>query len=112
MNDLLRPSLYDAYHHIQPVLQQSRGTVVADVVGPICETGDFIAKDRKIEDYSPGDLISVMSAGAYSFSMASNYNQRPRPPEVMVNGNSFDIVRERENYKDLVRGEHVPKYLK
>ena len=111
MNDLIRPSLYGAFHKIQPVIKQSRKTVVADVVGPVCETGDFLAKDREIEDCHPGELLAVMSAGAYGFAMASNYNARPRPPEVMVKGGEYSVTRKREEYQDLLKGEQFPDFL-
>ena len=111
MNDLIRPSLYDAYHKILPVKKQSRPPVVVDLVGPICESGDFLAKNREIEDCQPGELLAVMSAGAYGFVMASNYNARPRPAEVMVKADEYSIIRDRENYKDLHRGEHLPNFL-
>ena len=112
MNDLIRPSLYGAYHKIQAVLKQSRKTVVADIVGPICESGDFLAKDREVEDCRPGELLAAMSAGAYGFVMASNYNARPRPTEVMVKGDQYAVIRERETHKDLIRGEHIPNFLR
>ena len=106
MNDLPRPGLYGSYHAIKPVRKQRRGKeVVADVVGPICESGDFLAKARELPPAAPGDLLSVMSAGAYSFSMSSNYNSRPRAAEVMVKGRTFSVVRARESYRDLVKGE-------
>jgi diaminopimelate decarboxylase len=85
--------------------------IVADVVGPVCESGDFFATDREIAPVAPGDLLAVMSAGAYGFVMASNYNTRPRPPEVMVDGDNFYVVRERETLDDLVRGESIPAIL-
>ncbi len=110
MNDLARPSLYDAYHHIQPVTTPDRRRVVADLVGPICETGDFFARDQELPDLQPGDLVAVMSAGAYGFSMASNYNSRPRAAEVLVQGDRFAVIRERETYDDLIRGETVPDF--
>lgn len=112
MNDLLRPSLYDAYHDIRPVSEQPRGRAVVDVVGPICESGDFLAKDRELPECRPGDLLAVMSAGAYGFAMASNYNARPRPPEILVNEDRFSVIRERETYEDLMRGETIPDDLK
>jgi diaminopimelate decarboxylase len=113
MNDLLRPSLYGAYHEIRPVRDGSRAkTVTVDVVGPVCESGDFLAKDRAMPDAKPGDLLAVMSAGAYGFTMASNYNSRPRVPEVMVRGSEIHVVRAREEYADLVRGEVMPEFLK
>ena len=111
MNDLIRPSLYDSYHHIQPVIKEERETFVADVVGPICESGDYIAKDRMVPGLKRGDLVAVMSSGAYSFSMSSNYNSRPRVPEVLVKDSQFYIIKRRETYEDLVRGESVPDVL-
>jgi diaminopimelate decarboxylase len=108
MNDLARPSLYGSYHAIQPV-RQSRGRpeVTVDVVGPICESGDFLAKDRALARCEPGELLAVMSAGAYGHTMSSNYNARPRSPEVMVHGDRYSVVRERETFEDLVRGERT-----
>ena len=111
MNDLVRPSLYGSYHRIQPVQRQDRERVRADVVGPICESGDFLARDREMGAYQPGELMAVMSAGAYGYTMASVYNSRPRPPEVMVRGGRFEVIRERERYEDLIRGERVPAFL-
>ncbi len=112
MNDLFRPSLYDAYHAIVPVVQGRRETTVADVVGPICETGDFLARDREVTAAEPGELLAVKSAGAYGFTMASNYNSRPRVPEVLVNDGEFHLIRRRETYEDLLRGEMIPDFLK
>lgn len=113
MNDLIRPSLYDAYHDIRPlserVAQAQKQTV--DVVGPVCESGDFLAKDRALPEMSEGDLMAVMSAGAYGFVMSSNYNSRPRVPEVLVQGGQFHVIRSRERYEDLVRGEDIPAFL-
>ena len=111
MNDLLRPSLYKAFHAIQPVVQTDRESIKADVVGPICESGDFLAIDRRISDVKQGDLLAVMSAGAYGFTMSSNYCSRPRIPEVMVSGNRYHVVRARQNYEDLVAGESLPPFL-
>ena len=106
MNDLIRPSLYEAYHTIVPVTKPGgAGKKKYDVVGPICETGDFIAKERPLTALKQGDLIAVMGAGAYGYTMASNYNSRPRAAEVMVNGKKFSVVKKRETYKDLVKGE-------
>jgi diaminopimelate decarboxylase len=105
MNDLIRPSLYDAHHEIIPVEKRDGSYLTADVVGPICESGDFLAKDRKIEKPEPGNLLAVMSAGAYGFTMSSNYNSRPRGSEVMVEGDRYTVIRKRESYEDLVRGE-------
>ncbi|HID09815.1 MAG TPA: diaminopimelate decarboxylase [Candidatus Latescibacteria bacterium] len=105
MTDLIRPALYGAYHEVLPVERRGEGEMVADIVGPVCESGDFLAKDRSIERPRQGDILAVMSAGAYGFVMSSNYNARPRPAEVFVKGNRFQVVRERESYGDLVRGE-------
>jgi diaminopimelate decarboxylase len=111
MNDLMRPSLYNSFHAVQPVLAKKREKKKADIVGPICESGDFLAKEREVEAFRPGDLLAVMSAGAYGFSMSSTYNSRPRVAEVMVRGERFSIIRERETYEDLVRGEQIPDFL-
>ncbi len=110
MNDLIRPSLYSAYHRIEPVDAPADETIIADVVGPICESTDFLAKDRAIARVAAGDLLAVFSAGAYGFVMSSNYNSRPRAAEVLVRGDKFEIIRERETYRDLIRGEQIPKY--
>ena len=107
MNDLIRPAFYGAFQTILPVVKRGRREVVADIVGPICESADFFAKGRTIVEPEPGDLLAVMSAGAYGFSMASNYNARPRPAEVMVDGEAVDLIRHRETMEDLVRGEIV-----
>ncbi|HEY7129303.1 MAG TPA: diaminopimelate decarboxylase [Nitrospira sp.] len=113
MNDLIRPSLYSAYHDIRPVsealLQRPKHPV--DVVGPVCESGDFLAKDRSLPEVKPDDLLAVMSAGAYGFVMASNYNSRPRVPEVLVKDNEMHVIRARESYDDLIRGETIPDFL-
>jgi len=111
MNDLLRPSLYDSYHEIQPVEEKERPLVTADVVGPVCESGDFFARDRELAALNPGELMVVRGAGAYGFSMASNYNSRPRPAEVMVRDDEAFLVRKRESYEDLVKGEETPPWL-
>jgi diaminopimelate decarboxylase len=108
MNDLVRPSFYGAYHHVQPLEKRKRKTILADVVGPICESGDFLAKEREMPAVAQGERLAVMSAGAYGFSMSSNYNSRPRAAEVMVNGKEFALIRRRETYRDLVRGEVIP----
>jgi len=108
MNDLARPSLYGAFHGIQPVEERGQGEVVADLVGPICETGDFLAKDRPLPVCASGDLLAVMSAGAYGFSMSSNYNSRPRVAEVLVRGEEFQVIRQRETFAALVQGETIP----
>ncbi|MDH7500283.1 MAG: diaminopimelate decarboxylase [candidate division NC10 bacterium] len=112
MNDLIRPSLYGSYHSILPVLQkEGGGGLVADVVGPICESGDFLAKDRTLPPLDQGELLAVMSAGAYGFSMSSNYNSRPRGAEVLVRGREVHLLRERESWEDLIRGERIPAFL-
>lgn len=111
MNDLMRPSLYNSFHAIQPVQEKRRGKLQADIVGPICESGDFLAKSREVDAYEPGDLLAVMSAGAYGFSMSSTYNSRPRVAEVMVQGDRFYTIRQRETYEDLIRGEEIPHFL-
>ncbi|MFA6141742.1 MAG: diaminopimelate decarboxylase [Candidatus Omnitrophota bacterium] len=115
MSDLIRPSLYEAYHKIVPVSPKDDSSDTAekvDVVGPICESGDFLGKDRLLPHMAKGELLAVMAAGAYGFAMSSNYNSRPRPSEVMVKGGTFSVIRRVENYKDLVRGELIPKVLK
>ena len=96
MNDLIPPALYGSYQAIQPVVDNQAQKIVADVVGPICESGDFFAKDREIPRPQRGDLLAVMSAGAYGFTMASNYNSHPKPPEVLVNGERYYVVRKRK----------------
>jgi len=111
MNDLARPSLYGSYHGVQAVRKDQEGTVVADIVGPICESGDFLAKDREMPAFRQGDLIAFMSAGAYGFAMSSNYNSRPRAAEVMVKGAVCQVVREREKVEDLLKGEKIPAFL-
>ena len=113
MNDLIRPSLYGAYHEIRPVNEAAvhRPKQMVDIVGPVCESGDFLAKERSLPNIQPDDLLAVMSAGAYGFVMASNYNSRPRVPEVLVKGGEFHIIRERETYDDLVKGETIPSFL-
>jgi diaminopimelate decarboxylase len=112
MNDLMRPSLYDAYHRILPVEKTRRNPILADIVGPICESGDFLAKGRKIAKVNRGEYLSVMSAGAYGMSMSSNYNSRPFPAEVMVNGKAHSLIRKRGSYEDLIRNESLPGYLR
>jgi diaminopimelate decarboxylase len=106
MNDLQRPALYDAWHDIIPVAPRAGDAVTYDVVGPVCETGDFLGRQRDLA-LAENDLLAVRSAGAYGFSMSSNYNTRPRAAEVMVDGNSIHIIRERETIDDLLRGEHL-----
>jgi diaminopimelate decarboxylase len=106
MNDLMRPSHYQAFHRVGAVTPNGR-RVVADIVGPVCESGDFLALDREVDDAAPGDLLAVESAGAYGFVMASNYNSRPRPAEVLVDGDRFAVATARETYEDLVRAERL-----
>ncbi|MDD2389968.1 MAG: diaminopimelate decarboxylase [Desulfobacterales bacterium] len=111
MNDLLRPAIYKAYHGIQPVEKTERVEIKADVVGPICESADFLAQDRRMTDVAKGDLLAVMSAGAYGFTMASNYCSRLKVAEVMVKGSEYQIVKARQNYEDLIAGESVPAFI-
>lgn len=107
MNDLIRPALYQGYHEIVPVRQAPDAALRerVDVVGPVCESGDFFAQERELPAAGEGELVAIMSAGAYGFVMASNYNSRPLPAEVLVRGNEARLVRERQTYRDLVRGE-------
>ena len=106
MNDLIRPALYQSHHEIIPRAREpARRTITADVVGPVCESGDFLARARRMPNVMPGDLLAVCTAGAYGFVAASNYNARPRPPEVLVEGDRFRVIRTRERYEDLIRGE-------
>jgi diaminopimelate decarboxylase len=112
MNDLMRPSLYGAYHHIMPVTKNNRGTIKADIVGPICESGDFLAKERKVRKVKHGEYLAVMGAGAYSMSMSSNYNSRPYAAEVLVHGKTHTLVRKRGTYTELIKDEVIPRYLK
>ncbi|MCE5336248.1 MAG: diaminopimelate decarboxylase [Desulfobacteraceae bacterium] len=111
MNDLVRPSLYGSYHYIQTVMKSQRNTEIVDVVGPICESGDFLARDRGMPLPTAGEYLAVMSAGAYGFTMSSNYNSRPRAPEVLVNGSEYHLIRRRETWEDLVAPESLPPYL-
>ncbi len=111
-NDLLRPAFYGSHHGIRPVQRRPNGsTWVADVVGPICETGDFLARDRQMPKTEQGDLLAFMSAGAYGYTMASNYNTRPRAAEVLVKGGDYAVVRQREELEDLLKGESIPDFL-
>ena len=107
MNDLIRPSLYRSHHDIMPLRETDRPEIVADVVGPICETGDFLARERTMANVAPGDYLAIATAGAYGFVLSSNYNARLRPPEVLVEGEKWRIIRTRETLDDLVRGETV-----
>ena len=116
MNDLARPSLYGAHHDILPVFgasgKKTAGSLqIADVVGPICETGDFLARDRKLPVFEQDDLLAIMTSGAYGFTMSSNYNSRPRVAEVLVKDDQFYVIRERENYETLIRDENIPYFL-
>ena len=107
MNDLMRPALYGSYHPMQPVRNPGRAAIATDVVGPICETGDFFARDRELPALEPGELIWIGAAGAYGSAMASNYNTRPRAPEVLVAGGQFTVIRSRETYEQLVANERL-----
>jgi len=111
MNDLVRPTLYGSYQEIVPIQEKKGDEMVADMVGPICESGDFLARDRVMPRFAPGDLVAVMSAGAYGFAMSSTYNSRPRVAEVLVKDDAFHLIRERESYADLIRGEQIPSFL-
>jgi diaminopimelate decarboxylase len=114
MNDLVRPALYDAYHNIVPIFvdtKNARRKEKVDVVGPICESGDFFAKERKIPRVKEGDYLAIMSTGAYGFSMSSNYNSRRRAEEVLVIGDEFFVIRKRESWEDLVHHETIPPFL-
>jgi diaminopimelate decarboxylase len=111
MNDLIRPAIYDAYQQIEPVGPPRGGRTVVDVVGGVCESSDFLARERALPDLERGDLLAVHSAGAYGFAMSSNYNGRRRAAEVLVRGDRFAVVRERETYEDTIRGEHIPEDL-
>jgi diaminopimelate decarboxylase len=105
MNDLIRPALYQAYHEIVPVTPRPGRKRIVDVVGPVCETGDFFARDRLLPELRPGDLVAILDAGAYGSSLTSNYNSRPRPAEVLIEGKSATIIRRRETMEDLIRPE-------
>ena len=105
MNDLMRPALYGSYHEIIPVERRSAATIRADVVGPLCESGDFLAQDREMPDVEPGDLLAVLTAGAYGYVLASNYNTRPRPAEVLVHDSEAELIRPRERVEELMAGE-------
>ena len=111
MNDLARPALYGSFHGVLPVKKDQEGSIEGDIVGPICESGDFLVKDREFPNFRQGDQIAFMSAGAYGFTMSSNYNSRPRVSEVMVKGDKFEVVRSRETVEDLIRGERIPSFL-
>ncbi len=108
MNDLIRPALYESYHEIVPVTQAGRPAAKADIVGPVCESGDFFARGRELPVVETGELLAVCTTGAYGFVLSSNYNSRPRAAEVLVDGGSFAVIRDRETYADLIRGERHP----
>ena len=105
MTELIRPALYGAHHEIVPLRESSLPRLIADVVGPVCETGDFLARDRDMANVLPGDFVAALTAGAYCMVAASNYNARPRPAEVLVEGATARVIRRRESWQDLVRGE-------
>ena len=106
MNDLLRPSLYQAYHRVLPE-NRDRGTAFGDLVGPVCESGDFLARGRELPGFQEGDLAVLASAGAYGFIMSSNYNTRPRAAEVLVRGNTHRLIRKRETLEQLLENEII-----
>ncbi len=111
MNDLARPALYGSFHGVQPVVKDQDGMITADIVGPICESGDFLVKEREVPMFRRGDLMAFMSAGAYGFAMSSSYNSRPRVAEVMVKGGEAELIRERETLEDLVKGERIASFI-
>lgn len=112
MNDLIRPAFYDSYHEILNVNKSNSRKEKVDIVGPVCESGDFFARDRELPMVKKGDLLAILSAGAYGFAMSSNYNSRPRVPEVLVHGGEYFLIREREKIEDLMRGESIPGFIK
>lgn len=108
MNDIIRPSIYGAYHHIQPIeIHHQRKEITADIVGPVCESGDFLGRNRKIQETKRGEYLAIMSAGAYGMVMSSNYNARRRPPEILVDGDQFIVIRGRETYDHLLYDEKI-----
>jgi diaminopimelate decarboxylase len=107
MNDLIRPALYQSHHEIVPLRKSDRPPILADVVGPVCETGDFLARDREVANAAPGDLLAICTAGAYGFTQSSNYNSRPRSAEILVAGADWRVIRARETLEDLIRGERA-----
>jgi diaminopimelate decarboxylase len=111
MNDLIRPAMYDAYHDLRPVRPRSGPTAIADVVGPVCETGDTFTRDRELPPLEAGDLVAFMSAGAYGASMSSEYNSRLLVPEVLVRGAEWAVVRPRPTYEDMLARETRPSWL-
>jgi diaminopimelate decarboxylase len=113
MNDLVRPAMYEAYHELVPLLRDTaRPALKADIVGPICESGDCFAKDRTLQTVGEGEFVAFMSAGAYGYTMASRYNTRPMPAEVLVSGSRFELVNPRENFDAMLAGEKIPGFLK
>ena len=107
MNDLIRPALYQAYHEILPVIHDPKAqATVVDIVGPVCETGDFFARDREMPEVKEGDLVAILDTGAYGMSLSSNYNSRPRPAEVLVEGKRARLIRRRETIRDLIQPEN------
>src|SRR5207248_11376465 len=109
MNDLARPALYDAYHGVHPLQLRNGRRVTADIVGPVCESGDYLARERILSLPEQNDSLAIATAGAYGFAMGSQYNSRPRPAEVLVDGKRWMVIRDRETLEDLVRGEHIPQ---
>lgn len=107
MNDLMRPALYGSFHPMKPVKNPGRPDITTDVVGPICETGDFFARDRNLPEMAAGELLWIGAAGAYGAAMASNYNTRPRVPEVLVRGDTYTVIKQRETYEQLIAGERI-----
>ncbi len=112
MNDLVRPSMYGAYHEIIPLKASSARKIVCDVVGPVCESGDVFAQQRRLPDIKDGEFLAMLSAGAYGYAMSSNYNVRPRVAEVMVKGKAWAVVQRRETFNDMVRGSSIPAFVK
>jgi diaminopimelate decarboxylase len=112
MNDLVRPAMYDSYHEIVPLHRDSsRPALIADVVGPVCESGDCFAKDRSLQEVREGELIGFLSAGAYGYTMASRYNTRGMAAEVLVKGSAFELIHARETFEQMIAGEKVPAFL-
>ncbi|MBM3854913.1 MAG: diaminopimelate decarboxylase, partial [Verrucomicrobia bacterium] len=113
MNDLVRPAMYDSYHEIVPVHRDtSRRALVSDVVGPVCESGDCFAKERQLQEVGEGELVAFLSAGAYGYAMASRYNTRGLPAEVLVQGSAFELVNTRESFEQMIAGEKIPAFLR
>jgi diaminopimelate decarboxylase len=110
MNDLIRPALYESFHEIVPVTQRPGAPEKVDIVGPVCESGDFFAQDRTLPPLAQGDCIALMSAGAYGASMSSNYNSRPLPVEILVRGERAVTIRQRQTPEDLIRNESIPQW--